>query len=408
MNGIRICFFALISFLSITTCFAAPGQFFNVSANGLSLIITTNVPTHPQPYTAGIEIIRQSGYSLANVGRECSLYGNGLCLFNVGNNLPATISLLGESGIVDFELCLSGVARRSCQRYSVSIFTNPPLKEIIRFGYILDSILGTVSKCLVDPLGLFTDCNISASGFNNPRNLIINPAGNLVYVSNQSGNNISRCSFNTANDLTDCSIVLPLAQPFGIVFNSSGTLVYITQFGQDIVTKCLVAANGDFTNCTSSGNGLNGPTGIFINASQNFAYITNYYGNSVSKCTLLPNGDLTACTSSGSLLFTPVDLFIDSTGANIYVSNQGGATITQCALALNGDLVNCFVTGSGFGGPSGIFNYVARNQVYIANVFSNYISRCNISAYGYLEECIPTGDGLVSPIDVAIREVRPT
>ena len=84
--------------VSITLCLNGKGalscQTYNVSA--LTLSIITSAPNHVYPL-AGIKI-NTPGYSLGNLGLDCTPSGNGYCLFSVSNKQPATISISGASG----------------------------------------------------------------------------------------------------------------------------------------------------------------------------------------------------------------------------------------------------------------------------------------------------------------------
>jgi hypothetical protein len=98
---------------------AASGLFFNVSASGLNLIISTTVPGHTYP-AAGIKI-NTSGYSLTNESPGCTSSPNGYCLFPVSDTVPASINISGPSGTVKLTLCLNGKGPLSCQNYSLTV-----------------------------------------------------------------------------------------------------------------------------------------------------------------------------------------------------------------------------------------------------------------------------------------------
>lgn len=81
----------------------------NFTVSALNLSITTTTPNHTYPI-AGIKI-NTPGYTLTNLGVDCTPAANGYCLFQVSNTSPKTIILLPplgtnyEGGVV---ACLEG------------------------------------------------------------------------------------------------------------------------------------------------------------------------------------------------------------------------------------------------------------------------------------------------------------
>ncbi len=119
MNKKIIYSLPLLCLLCCQTIHAATNALFQVDTNDSVLTIHTVTPNHSYA-NAGIKI-DTSGYSLANIGVECQLSGNGYCLFPVSDTTPATITLAGPVGNVSFTLCLNGKGPVSCQHYSTNI-----------------------------------------------------------------------------------------------------------------------------------------------------------------------------------------------------------------------------------------------------------------------------------------------
>ena len=69
----------------------------NFTISALNLQINTTVPDHVYPY-AGIKI-NTPGFTLANLGIDCTPNSNGYCLFSVNNTLPKTLTLLPAIGM---------------------------------------------------------------------------------------------------------------------------------------------------------------------------------------------------------------------------------------------------------------------------------------------------------------------
>src|SRR5262249_1928473 len=116
-NFIKTCFVLLV--MMCETGLAASGLFFNVSASGLKLNISTTVPGHTYP-AAGIKV-NTPGYALSKTSPGCTKSSNGYCLFPVSDTVPASINITGPSGTVDLILCLNGKGPLSCQNYSLKV-----------------------------------------------------------------------------------------------------------------------------------------------------------------------------------------------------------------------------------------------------------------------------------------------
>jgi hypothetical protein len=83
--------------VNLTLCLNGRGPLScqNYTVNALSLSITTAIPGHVYPGT-GIKI-NTPGYTLANLGLDCTLFNNGYCLFSSNNTTPKNISIQSAS-----------------------------------------------------------------------------------------------------------------------------------------------------------------------------------------------------------------------------------------------------------------------------------------------------------------------
>jgi hypothetical protein len=113
--------FASIFLFTAANALASGTSFFTVSSSGSSLQIqATQYHNYPN---AGIKI-NTPGYSLADIGTDCSMATNGYCIFSVNNQEASNIQISGSAGDVNISLCLNGQAQASCQSYTVTLTPN--------------------------------------------------------------------------------------------------------------------------------------------------------------------------------------------------------------------------------------------------------------------------------------------
>lgn len=114
--------FSILSLLVITSfssSILAAGAFFTVSVSGSTITITPTVSfTYPQ---AGIKI-NTSGYSINNIGTDCTLLSNGYCSFSASPSSSKSLTISG-TGTFSATLCLNANGLLQCQNYSITTTT---------------------------------------------------------------------------------------------------------------------------------------------------------------------------------------------------------------------------------------------------------------------------------------------
>lgn len=295
--------------VSITLCLNGKGalscQTYNVSA--LTLSISTVAPNHVYPFT-GIKI-NTLGYSLSNLGLDCTPNDNGYCIFSVNNTDPVSISISKTSG------------------YSIS----GTISNLTAIGLVLQNNGGdnltvnsgaTTFQCptpvaygssynvtvLQQPTGL--TCTVSnGSGTNviaDITNVAVSCMVTAAYVTNTTSNSVSRCPINPNGSFASC---IDLGNPGvtfsglrSIVLNHAKSLAYVANANSNTVSKCPINPDGTFATCVDSGVGavFSGPREITLNNAESIAYVVNLSNNTVSKCSTNSNGTFTACADSGN------------------------------------------------------------------------------------------------------------
>ncbi|MBA2711773.1 MAG: hypothetical protein H0U57_14435 [Tatlockia sp.] len=146
------------------------GKVFNIVPNGSNLTITTQVPTHPQPYHRAGIVVNSPWIELSSsAGVTCTPDGQ-ICHFaQIANNLPITLSVTGTPGVtLDLILCLSIDAGLSCQHSYVQlekVVDGDKTVVRVRFAYITNLLGSSISKCIIDAQGNLSNCTDAATGF---------------------------------------------------------------------------------------------------------------------------------------------------------------------------------------------------------------------------------------------------
>ncbi|QLZ67536.1 hypothetical protein FOLKNPGA_00308 [Legionella sp. PC1000] len=223
--------------------------------------------------------------------------------------------------------------------------------------YITNATGNNITKCEFDSIGGLVNCNQAGSGFNSPEGITLNAAGTFAYIANTASSSISKCQIDAAGNLSICNLTAVGAtfiDPVDIIFNFAHTRAYVSNFGSGEITKCDVAINGELTcSPTPAGTGFNTPLGITLNQTETLAYIANQFGNFVSKCGVSSNGNLINCVNSQTIN-QPRYLVFHPTEPLVYITQAVNDTVSKCQVAANGDIINCTQTGSGMDGPTGI------------------------------------------------------
>lgn len=144
----------LIFFCSFicSSSFAA-GSFFTITSSGSTITIK---PTTTYNYTsAGIKI-NTEGYTIDNVGTDCTLLSNGYCQFTTSNTSPKELTISGTGGSnYSITACLNSDGPIECQNttifYPISIST------------LVSTITGpdTQSQTLSVPASISSDATLS-------------------------------------------------------------------------------------------------------------------------------------------------------------------------------------------------------------------------------------------------------
>ena len=117
----------------------------------------------------------------------------------------------------------------------------------------------------VNPEPLLGGC-VATSEFSGPEGVALNASGSHAYVTNNTDNTITLCSFDGDGVLTGCETTGGTFTGFGnLAFNSTGRLAYVPS-SRSSVSVCSVDQNtGGLSACVdSTGTGFSGPSGVLL------------------------------------------------------------------------------------------------------------------------------------------------
>ena len=216
-------------------------------------------------------------------------------------------------------------------------------------------------------------------------------ASNIVYVANQTSNDVSAYTINaTTGALTAVAggAVAAGTTPSAVTVSPNGAFAYVTNSGSNNVSAYTINATTGALTAVAGGAVAAGTTPSAVTVSPNgaFAYVTNSGSNNVSAYTInATTGALTA-VAGGAVAAgtTPSAAVVSPNGAFLFVANQGSSNIsvytidsgTGAVTALLGGTGNPFAAGTT---PVGITITPNGTFVHVANSGSNNVSAFSVN-----------------------------
>ena len=320
-----------------------------------------------------------------------------------------------SAATIDSNGLATGVAAGST---SINASLNPISSDtatltVASYAYVANHNNNTVSYCLINNDGTFSDCATASSGFNSPSGIVLNSAHTFAYISNYSEQGtVSYCSVNSDGTFSNCA-----STGSGFEFNTklalnpAGTKLYVANSGPNNVTFCTVNQNnGSLSDCNTTPTnptGLRTPQGIVINADNSFAYIANQYNPGyITLCTVNQETFALESCHATAVLINSTSITLNPAGSLAYVTTSSPNNVYYCTVnQTTGELSDCTSTGTGISFPYGISINSAGTMAYIANTGTDNITRCTIDGSGALSSCGPTPIGGYFPgaYDVTVR-----
>ncbi|GAC1636306.1 MAG: hypothetical protein NVS9B14_14900 [Candidatus Acidiferrum sp.] len=228
---------------------------------------------------------------------------------------------------------------------------------------------------------------------------VVDPTGRYLYVVDGGTRFVNAYSIDTSNNTTKGSLKPIASSPkigtglssFGIAINPAGTLLYVTNNGDNTISGYAVGSDGGLTALTLSTaefSTLNVPGVPAIDPGGKFLFVPNNGGNTITVFSI--NSGTGALTHIGAPdiatnLNRPFQAVTDPTGSFLFVTNSGkigpsGGTVAAFSISGSGGLAATTTANSGsssasvpFGiaiDPTGSFASVVNDGENTVTLFS--------------------------------------
>jgi 6-phosphogluconolactonase len=167
---------------------------------------------------------------------------------------------------------------------------------------------------------------------NGPIDVVVDPKGTFVYVTNQNSNNVSAFKINTTTGALKQVAGSPFASayPIGLVVDPSGKFVYVTDGGVSssgggVWAYKINTTSGALSEVLGSPFAAGAqPASVVVGPTGKFAYVGNAGGATISAYQInTSSGALTQVKGSPFLgASTPYGVTVDPTGGFLYVANN--------------------------------------------------------------------------------------
>ena len=230
-----------------------------------------------------------------------------------------------------------------------------------KFLYAANAFEDDVSLYNTSSSGALTEVTPRTPTGTTPSLVVVDSAGQYLYVSNLASNNISSFKIDPGTGKLSCvspSSPTPPCPAYAIgsgalnmKVSPSGNFLYVSvavgvagSTGSIEVWPLVNGAltpgtSGEFPQVVPAGTS---PYGMAIAPSGNYLYVSNFADNSISEYMINSDGSLQPNGTVGAglgILSAPVNLLVNNAGTYLYVANETGSTVVTYAIdSTNGSL----------------------------------------------------------------------
>ena len=274
--------------------------------------------------------------------------------------------------------------------------------------------VNTVSRCKVNPAGIFSDCmDTGGTNFSSPFGVLLNPGETLVFVLNSLGNNITTCNVSEDGEFSNCNINPPVfGVPVNMSLNARGNRAFVAGNLDASIKKCDVDELGVIDACIDTGgNNYSFPDSVILNSAENIAFITNADPDSgninhdtVTRCDVDIAGLFSNCSHTGTGFDIPSGIILNAAETKVFITNVGSDRVLKCDVERStGNFTNCADTGGyGFDDPTGITLNDSETIAFVTNGGSTTVSRCLVNIDGDFSACASTQGSFNNPAGIAL------
>lgn len=239
-----------------------------------------------------------------------------------------------------------------------------------------------------------------------PSAMILTPAGDALFVSNQDTNDISSYKVNSDGTLTAASGTQATGTtPVSMTMDSAGHFLFVANQGQQsdpasgtvsvfsVQSGTLTEAPGSpFRTAAPISSSGTGPSAVAVTPDGKFLYVANEFDGTVTQYGVDAGSGALSQGLSVPVGTAPSALAITPNGGFLYVANSGssnvsafaicGQVVTSCADPTTPDGHLTSVTGSPFSaglGPAFVVAAPSGKFLFVVDRLSNQISQYKIS-----------------------------
>ena len=257
--------------------------------------------------------------------------------------LAAFAALILTVGSASADTVIYATSRENSQLLKVNLTTN--MVTVIKTtginppdSMVVDS-LGRLIYDLTDPLAselhrfdpiANTDTVLAtgANGLSDPQDIVLEPGGNSVLVSNFLTGTITRTNLTT---LVTTTLVAGVVHPEGLAYDGAGNLFALLGFGGTSTLNQINPVTGAILKTSAAFDSTNSLDGLTYDSFTGFLYATSKVGSVIYK---INPATLAATLVPGSNIPTPDGLFSDNNGL-LYIAARGDSHVYSFNLTTN-------------------------------------------------------------------------
>ena len=254
-----------------------------------------------------------------------------------------------------------------------------------QFLYVANAIDSTISLFSINSTsGALTEVLPRTPSGLSPAFMSMDSGGNYLFVADQVSDDVEAFKIGAAGALTQVSSIGLGASPSGLALTSSG-LLFVPVPNFSLIT--VLSENAGTLQLVGSYPVSNGVGNLAVDESANFLYATNPATNTVSVFAIQSGGVLKALpgltTGTGT---TPVAAAVGTSGGFLYVANAGSASVSQFTIDSATGTLTAFTTTSVSVGTNPVFITLDPDGkfVFVGNSTSKSVTELTVNSNGSL------------------------
>ncbi len=336
---------------------------------------------------AGFRPVLAAGLALTALGlfSGCSSFFSGgagathLAYIAGGANSLSAYRINDKTGVASLLVGSPYVAGNS----PASVLVNPAGQ----FLYVSNQLDGTISLYTINSnSGALTEVlpRTSAAGMISPGPMTMDSGGSLLFVGDQVGNAVFAFKIGAGGALTLSSSVSVGASPAGLVLSAAGFLYAPLPNFSSIAVLNVNSGSLQLVGLFPVSNGV---AGVAVDSASKFLYATNPGANTVSGYSIQAGGGIAPVLGliSGTGT-TPVAAVVDLSGKYLYVADSGSSSVSQYTIDAATGVLTAFAATSVSAGtnPGFIVTDPDGKYVYVGNIGSRSVTEFSINTDGSL------------------------